>query len=51
MRRTEGEQNLSKIDGVPVTRVDIQDQANISEAISAGIARFGKIDVLIKNAG
>jgi NAD(P)-dependent dehydrogenase (short-subunit alcohol dehydrogenase family) len=36
---------------VLVTRLDVQDQASIREAIAAGIARFGKIDALINNAG
>lgn len=51
MRRTDGEQNLANIDGILVTRLDVQDHVSITESIAAGIARFGKIDALINNAG
>jgi len=34
-----------------VTALDVQDPAGIRRAIDAGIARFGKIDALINNAG
>jgi NAD(P)-dependent dehydrogenase (short-subunit alcohol dehydrogenase family) len=34
-----------------VTRLNVQDTTSIQESIAAGIARFGKIDVLINNAG
>jgi NAD(P)-dependent dehydrogenase (short-subunit alcohol dehydrogenase family) len=36
---------------VLVTRLDVQDRASIDQAIAAGIARFGKIDAVINNAG
>jgi NAD(P)-dependent dehydrogenase (short-subunit alcohol dehydrogenase family) len=51
MRRTEEEKDLAGLSGVLVTRLDVQDRASITEAIEAGIARFGKIDALINNAG
>jgi NAD(P)-dependent dehydrogenase (short-subunit alcohol dehydrogenase family) len=34
-----------------VTQLDIQDLKSIEEAVAAAIARFGKIDVLVNNAG
>jgi NAD(P)-dependent dehydrogenase (short-subunit alcohol dehydrogenase family) len=51
MRRPAEGQDLAKIDNVLVTRLDVQDQVSINEAMAAGIARFGKIDALINNAG
>ncbi|KSJ03929.1 short-chain dehydrogenase/reductase [Pseudomonas aeruginosa] len=34
-----------------VTRLDVQDRASVGEAIEHAISRFGRIDVLINNAG
>ena len=51
MRRPEAGSELSKLDGVLVTRLDVQELASIDQAIAAGIARFGRIDALINNAG
>ena len=51
MRSPEKEQALTALDGVLVTRLDVQDPASIRSAVEAGIARFGKIDVLLNNAG
>lgn len=34
-----------------VTKLDVEDPASINEAIQAGTERFGKIDVLVNNAG
>src|SRR5262245_40623778 len=34
-----------------VTSLDVTDKASISDAISKGIGRFGKIDVVVNNAG
>jgi NAD(P)-dependent dehydrogenase (short-subunit alcohol dehydrogenase family) len=51
MRRPEEEKDLVGLGDVLVTRLDVQDRASIVEAIEAGIARFGKIDALINNAG
>ena len=51
MRRPEEEKELVGLDDVLVTRSDVQDRASIAEAIEAGIARFGRIDALINNAG
>jgi NAD(P)-dependent dehydrogenase (short-subunit alcohol dehydrogenase family) len=51
MRRPESGKDLAGIGNVLVTRLDVQDRDSIDQAVTAGIARFGKIDVLINNAG
>jgi len=51
MRNPRAETELAGLDNVFVTRLDVQDLASIGHAIEVGIARFGKIDVLINNAG
>jgi len=43
--------DLAAIDGVIVTRLDVQDPQSITRAIESGIHRFGNIDALINNAG
>lgn len=42
---------LAELPGVLVTRLDVQDLASIEAAIAEAIARFGRIDVLVNNAG
>ncbi len=51
MRCPEAEKELKALDDVLVNRLDVEDSASITESIQAGIARFGRIDVLINNAG
>ncbi len=51
MRNPAAEKDLVDSDDVLVTRLDVQDRAGIDQAIAAGIARFGKIDALVNNAG
>jgi NAD(P)-dependent dehydrogenase (short-subunit alcohol dehydrogenase family) len=51
MRRPEVGGELDGLDNVLVTRLDVQDRASIDAAIVEGIGRFGRIDVLVNNAG
>lgn len=51
MRSPESGAALAALDNVLVTRLDVQDPATIESAVSEGIARFGRIDVLVNNAG
>jgi NAD(P)-dependent dehydrogenase (short-subunit alcohol dehydrogenase family) len=51
MRRPEEERELTQLGDVLVTRLDVQEQASITDAVNAGIARFGRIDALVNNAG
>lgn len=51
MRSPEKEEELTGLDNVLVTKLDVQDQASIDVAIQAGVEKFGKIDVLLNNAG
>jgi NAD(P)-dependent dehydrogenase (short-subunit alcohol dehydrogenase family) len=43
--------DLSELENVLVTRLDVTDNASIEAAVNAGIDRFGVIDVLLNNAG
>jgi NAD(P)-dependent dehydrogenase (short-subunit alcohol dehydrogenase family) len=51
MRSPEKETELTQLAHVFVTRLDVQDKGSIQQAISEGINKFGKIDVLLNNAG
>jgi NAD(P)-dependent dehydrogenase (short-subunit alcohol dehydrogenase family) len=51
MRQPELEQELTGLKDVLVNRLDVQDDKSIAESIHAGVTRFGRIDVLINNAG
>jgi len=51
MRSPEQEKDLVGLSDVLVTRLDVVDRPSIESAIEAGIARFGKVDALINNAG
>jgi NAD(P)-dependent dehydrogenase (short-subunit alcohol dehydrogenase family) len=51
MRRPTAETDPVHMSDVLVTRLDVQDQDSIGQSIEAGIARFGRIDALINNAG
>jgi NAD(P)-dependent dehydrogenase (short-subunit alcohol dehydrogenase family) len=51
MRSPEKETELSGIDGVLVTRLDVTDKGSIHETVEAGVRKFGAIDVLVNNAG
>ena len=51
MRSPDKETELDKLDRVLVARLDVEDTASIHTAVEAGIDRFGRIDVLVNNAG
>lgn len=51
MRSPEREEDFVGLDNVLVARLDVTDHASIDETVTAGIERFGRIDVLMNNAG
>ncbi|ALC82960.1 MULTISPECIES: SDR family oxidoreductase [Bacillus] len=51
MRSPEKETELNRLDCVLVTKLDVERKATIQDAITKGIEHFGKIDVLLNNAG
>ena len=51
MRNPENGTNLASLDNVLVTRLDVLDLDSIEAAVNAGIQKFGRIDVLLNNAG
>jgi NAD(P)-dependent dehydrogenase (short-subunit alcohol dehydrogenase family) len=51
MRAPERETELTALERVLVTRLDVEDTASIDAAVGAGLARFGSIDALLNNAG
>ncbi len=51
MRNPEKETELNQLSHVLVTRLDVLDLESIDNAIHESIQKFGKIDVLLNNAG
>ena len=51
MRTPEKETELTALENVLVTRLDVLDCDSIIKSIQLGIEKFGKIDVLLNNAG
>lgn len=51
MRNPEAGSELSGLDHVLVTRLDVLDPASIAQAVGEAIDAFGRIDVLVNNAG
>lgn len=51
MRTPENETELTEMDNVLVTRLDVTAADSIEAAVNAGIEKFGSIDVLLNNAG
>ncbi|MFH6604871.1 SDR family oxidoreductase [Maribacter algicola] len=51
MRNPEKEDELISIDNVLIVKLDVQNLTSIASAIEEGIGKFGKIDVVLNNAG
>lgn len=51
MRTPDQESELTQLERTVVTRLDVQDAASIRSAVDAGLAKFGRIDALVNNAG
>lgn len=51
MRKPEAEKELNALENTLVTRLDVLDLPSIESAVHAGIQKFGRIDVLVNNAG
>jgi len=51
MRNPEKEEELNSLDNILVTKLDVLELDTIEQAINKGIERFGKIDVVLNNAG
>lgn len=51
MRNTDSGKELAALHNVLVTTLDVTDSNSIQTAVTAAVARFGTIDVLLNNAG
>ena len=51
MRTPEKEEDLTELDNVLVTKLDVLDLDSIDQSLRKGIEAFGTIDVLVNNAG
>ncbi|MEV7284961.1 SDR family oxidoreductase [Streptomyces sp. NPDC093252] len=51
MRNPGAEQEFTELDNMLVTYLDVQDPESIEAAVRAALARFGRIDALVNNAG
>jgi len=51
MRSPEKENELNKLDGVVVCKLDVTDRKSIIDAIDKTIEIFGSVDLLVNNAG
>jgi NAD(P)-dependent dehydrogenase (short-subunit alcohol dehydrogenase family) len=51
MRSPEKETELASLSNVFVSKLDVTDKLSIQNTVAAGIEKFGKIDVLVNNAG
>jgi len=51
MRSPDKDRALSGLENVLVVRLDVTDPESIQETIAGAVARFGRIDVLVNNAG
>jgi len=51
MRAPREEKELNRLQRTLVQRLDVEDDVSIRSAVDAGIAKFGRIDALVNNAG
>ncbi len=51
MRNTDDGAELAALPNVLVARLDVTEQSSIDEAVASCLERFGKLDVLLNNAG
>ncbi len=51
MRNPSKEDELNQLENILVARLDVTDLDSIDNTIQSGIEKFGKIDVLVNNAG
>lgn len=51
MRNPQNETELTQLPNVYVTKLDVLDLQSIENAVTEGVQKFGKIDVLVNNAG
>lgn len=51
MRSPDGDDELSKLENVKLYKLDVTDLSQVAEAAKNSIADFGKIDVVLNNAG
>ena len=51
MRDPEDKSDLGALENVHLARLDVTDSESIATAVADGIGRFGRIDVLLNNAG
>src|SRR4051812_33583886 len=51
MRSPEKAEDLQRIADIECFRIDVTDQESIREAIQATLAKFGRIDTVVNNAG
>ncbi len=51
MRTPANEDELTQMENVLVARLDVTDEDSIATAVDEGIDKFGRIDVLLNNAG
>lgn len=51
MRSPEKESELNRLNNVTLLKLDVTDNDSITHAIESAVTQFGKIDVLVNNAG